>query len=143
MPTDLAAVFNHIDSQRAIYVDRLLDYVRHPSISAHNVGIQEVADLLIRMLTELGLDARAVPTAGHPMVLARWDGAPGQPTVLLYGHYDVQPPDPVDAWTTPPFEPQVRGGRVYARGVADNKAQSPHRPKNGQLAERIGNALRG
>ncbi len=123
MPSDLAAVFSHIDTQRGAYVDRLLDYVRHPSISAHNVGIQEVADLLIRMLTELGLDARAMPTAGHPMVLARWDEAPDLPTVLLYGHYDVQPPDPVEAWTTPPFEPQVRDGRVYARGVADNKGQ--------------------
>ena len=123
MPSDLAAIFNHIDSQRSAHIDRLLDYVRHPSISAHGIGVQEVADLLVQMLTDLGLDTRAVPTAGHPMVLARWDGAPGQPTVLLYGHYDVQPPDPVEAWTTPPFEPQVRDGRVYARGVADNKGQ--------------------
>ena len=123
MPSDLAAIFSYIESQRPSYVDRLLDYVRHPSISAHDVGIQEVADLLVRMLTDLGLDARIVPTVGHPMVLARWNGVPDRPTVLLYGHYDVQPPDPLEAWTTPPFEPQVRDGRVFARGVADNKGQ--------------------
>ena len=123
MPSDLAAVFSHIDRQRDAYVDRLLDYLRHPSISAHNLGIAEVAALLAEMLSTLGMDAKIMPTAGHPMVLARWDEAPDLPTVLLYGHYDVQPPDPLEAWTTPPFEPQVCDGRVYARGVADNKGQ--------------------
>lgn len=123
MPSDLAAVLAHIDGQRDAYVARLLDYVRHPSISAHDVGIGEVAAILVDMLNGLGLQARAVPSEGHPMVVARWDGAPGKPTVLLYGHYDVQPPDPLELWTSPPFEPQIRDGRVYARGVADNKGQ--------------------
>jgi acetylornithine deacetylase/succinyl-diaminopimelate desuccinylase-like protein len=121
--TDLAALFRHIDEQRDAYVGRLIDYLRHPSISAHNIGIQEVAEILRRMLTEIGLDTTIVPTDGHPMVVARWHKAPGRPTVLLYGHYDVQPPDPLEAWTTPPFEPAIRDGRIYARGVADNKGQ--------------------
>ena len=125
MPSDLAAVFRSIDDQRTTSVDRLLDYLRHPSISAENIGIQEVADLLVSMLTGLGLATTLVPTSGHPMVVARWEKAPDKPTVLLYGHYDVQPPDPVDAWTTPPFEPTIRDGRIYARGVADNKGQQP------------------
>jgi acetylornithine deacetylase/succinyl-diaminopimelate desuccinylase-like protein len=121
--SDLAAVLDHIDGRQAEYVDRLLDYVAHPSISAHGVGIAEAADLLVRMLSAIGLETRLGATARHPMVLARWTKAPGRPTVLLYGHYDVQPPDPVEAWTTPPFEPAIRDGRVYARGVADNKGQ--------------------
>lgn len=75
------------------------------------------------MLTEIGLETRLVPTTGHPMVVARWEKAPGKPTVLLYGHYDVQPPDPLDKWVSPPFEPTIRDGRLYARGVGDNKGQ--------------------
>ena len=119
----LAAVFTHIDTQRDSFVARLIDYVRHPSISAHNVGIREVAEILVGMLTGLGLDTRLIPTAGHPMVVARWLQAQGAPTVLLYGHYDVQPPDPLDLWISPPFEPTIRDGRIFARGVADNKGQ--------------------
>ena len=120
---ELAALFTHINAERDRFVGRLIDYVRHPSISAHNIGISEVAELLRRMLTELGLETRLVPTAGHPMVVARWLEAEGAPTVLLYGHYDVQPPDPLELWISPPFEPTIRDGRIFARGIADNKGQ--------------------
>jgi acetylornithine deacetylase/succinyl-diaminopimelate desuccinylase-like protein len=123
MHSELASVFDHVDRERDKSVLRLLDYLRHPSISAHNTGIQDVADRLVVMLTAMGLETTTMPTAGHPMVVARWSGAPGRPTVLLYGHYDVQPPDPLEAWTTPPFEPTIRDGRIFARGVADNKGQ--------------------
>jgi acetylornithine deacetylase/succinyl-diaminopimelate desuccinylase-like protein len=119
----LTDIYTHIDSQRERFVARLIDYVRHPSISAHNHGIREVADILVNMLTGLGLDTRLIHTAGHPMVVARWLQAPGAPTVLLYGHYDVQPPDPLDLWISPPFEPTIRDGRIFARGIADNKGQ--------------------
>jgi len=119
----LSDVFAHIDTQRESFLHRLIDYVRHPSISAHNIGIKEVADILIDMLGKLGADTRLVPTKGHPMVVARWLEAKGAPTVLLYGHYDVQPPDPLDLWISPPFEPTIRDGRIFARGVADNKGQ--------------------
>ncbi|MGH9612485.1 MAG: M20/M25/M40 family metallo-hydrolase, partial [Bryobacteraceae bacterium] len=64
-----------------------------------------------------------IPTAGHPLVYADWLHAAGKPTVLCYGHYDVQPPDPLDLWTTPPFEPAIRDGSLYARGSADDKGQ--------------------
>ena len=123
MHSELASVFDHVDRERDKSVLRLLDYLRHPSISAHNIGIQDVADRLVVMLTAMGLETTTMPTAGHPMVVARWSGAPGRPTVLLYGHYDVQPPDPLEAWTTPPYEPTIRDGRIFARGVADNKGQ--------------------
>ncbi|MBX3082590.1 MAG: M20/M25/M40 family metallo-hydrolase [Anaerolineae bacterium] len=120
---DLTAVFAHIDRQRESFIRRLIDYVRHPSISAYGQGIEEVAALLIDHLTALGFDARAIPTAGFPMVLGKRIEAPDALTVLLYGHYDVQPPDPLEAWLSPPFEPTIRDGRLYARGVGDNKGQ--------------------
>ncbi|AMJ63366.1 M20/M25/M40 family metallo-hydrolase [Bosea sp. PAMC 26642] len=123
MNRDLASVFSYIDQERDRSVNRLLDYLRYPSISAQNIGIADVADRLVSMLTAVGLETRAMKTAGHPIVSARWTGASNRPTVLLYGHYDVQPPEPLDAWTTPPFEPAIRAGRIYARGVADNKGQ--------------------
>ena len=119
----LDRVFAHIAANRESFIERVMDYVRHPSISAQNIGIAEVAALLVRMLRDLGLEAEAVPTVNHPMVLARWEKKPGAPTVLLYGHYDVQPPDPLDAWVSPPFEPTIRDGRIYARGIGDNKGQ--------------------
>lgn len=119
----LTPVLDHIEANRPVFLDRLIDYLRHPSISAENLGIAEVANLLREMLTGIGLETSLVATAGHPMVVARWEKAPGKPTVLLYGHYDVQPADPLDKWLSPPFEPTVRDGRLYARGVGDNKGQ--------------------
>jgi len=120
---ELDAVLAHIDARRDDYVRRLTAYLRHPSISALDIGIREVADLLVGMLSDLGMQAEAVPTSGHPMVLGRRNDVPGAPTVLLYGHYDVQPPDPLDAWVSPPFEPTIRDGRLYARGAGHNKGQ--------------------
>jgi len=120
---DLSDVFAHIEANRQPFIERLIDYVRRPSISAHGQGIAEVAQFLVEQLTTLGLQAEAVPTAGWPMVLARREDQPGKPTVMFYGHYDVQPPDPLEAWISPPFEPTIRNGRLYARGVGDNKGQ--------------------
>ena len=121
--SDLSDVFAYVDANRAAFIDRLIDYVRRPSISAHGLGMGEVAEFLVELLGRLGLDARIMPTAGWPMVLGRSADIPGAPTVLLYGHYDVQPPDPLDAWVSPPFEPTIRDGRLYARGAGDNKGQ--------------------
>ncbi|MER8963682.1 M20/M25/M40 family metallo-hydrolase [Mesorhizobium sp. M0701] len=119
----LNAVFEYIDGNRAKSLGRLKEYLRHPSISAENIGVDEVSDLLVEMLTEIGLETSLMPTAGHPMVVARWQKAAGKPTLLLYGHYDVQPADPIEKWLSPPFEPTIRDGRIYARGVGDNKGQ--------------------
>ncbi len=125
---DLTDVFAHIDRQRDAFISRLIDYVRHPSISAYGQGIEEVAALLVDHLTALGFATRLVPTAGFPMVFGKRIEAPDALTVLLYGHYDVQPADPVDLWTSPPFEPILgtnKKGRpcIYARGAADDKGQ--------------------
>jgi len=119
----LSPVFDYIAARDDDYVARLIEYVRNPSISAHNVGIREVAGLLVDMLGGLGLAVELVETKGHPFVLARYEVDPAKPTVLLYGHYDVQPPDPLELWESPPFEPTIRNGRIYARGVGDNKGQ--------------------
>lgn len=119
----LSPVFDYIGGRHDDYVARLIDYVRNPSISAHNIGIKEVSELLVNMLGELGMEVEAIPTKGHPFVLARYTVDATKPTVLLYGHYDVQPPDPLDLWESPPFEPTIRNGRIYARGVGDNKGQ--------------------
>lgn len=123
MNAKLANVFEHIAANEQTFIDRLMAYVRHPSISAHNMGIREVGNMLVAMLNDMGMNGRAIETAGHPMILGRRNDAPGKPTVLLYGHYDVQPPDPLDQWHSPPFEPTIRNGRIYARGIGDNKGQ--------------------
>lgn len=120
---ELSKVFEHIDANRDKFVSRLIDYLRYPSISAENIGMNDVAELLVSMMSRVGLEARRITTSGHPMVMGRWEHALGAPTVLLYGHYDVQPPDPLEAWTSPPFEPTVRDGRIYARGAGDSKSQ--------------------
>ncbi len=119
----LAAVLQTAERRRDEDLADLLRLVAQPSISAQNVGVRECADLEAGLLRQAGLSTREIETAGHPMVYGEWLGAPGKPTILFYGHYDVQPPDPLDLWTTPPFEPAIRDGRIYARGVADNKAQ--------------------
>ncbi len=120
---ELSDVFQYIDARRDEYLARLIDYVRRPSISAHGLGIAETADYIAAVLDGLGMGAQVLPTAGWPMVYAERLDAPGAPTVLLYGHYDVQPPEPLEAWISPPFEPTVRDGRLYGRGVGDNKGQ--------------------
>ena len=104
----------------------LYDFLRIPSVSAkaeHARDTRDAASWLAGRLTAAGLHAQVMETAGHPIVLAEWRGAEGAPTVLVYGHYDVQPPEPLDEWTSPPFEPTERNGRIYARGSADDKGQ--------------------
>ena len=116
-------IFETIDQNRDGFIARLADYLRQPSISAHGIGMGEVADTLLDWLGRLGFESGLMPTPGWPMVLGRRLDQPGKPTVLLYGHYDVQPPDPLEAWLSPPFEPTIRDGRIYARGAGDNKGQ--------------------
>jgi acetylornithine deacetylase/succinyl-diaminopimelate desuccinylase-like protein len=107
--------------------DELFDFLRIPSVSArseHDADTARAAEWTADSLRAAGLEASVHSTAGHPVVLGEWRGAPaGAPTVLVYGHYDVQPAEPLDLWTSPPFEPTVRDGRVYARGSVDDKGQ--------------------
>ncbi|MBA2468024.1 MAG: M20/M25/M40 family metallo-hydrolase [Chloroflexia bacterium] len=127
MPTgttpDFSNVLATIDAQRDETLADLLRLIAQPSISAQDIGVRECAALELELLQKAGLEPRLLETSGHPMVYAEWLNVPGKPTVLFYGHYDVQPSDPLDLWYSPPFEPEIRDGRIYGRGVADNKAQ--------------------
>jgi len=104
----------------------LLKFLRFQTISTqteHAEDLRQCAGWLSNLLQSIGLHSEVIPTAGQPVVLARTSHDPARRTVLIYGHYDVQPPDPLDQWETPPFEPNVRDGRIYARGSTDNKGQ--------------------
>jgi acetylornithine deacetylase/succinyl-diaminopimelate desuccinylase-like protein len=105
----------------------LFDFLRIPSVSAkseHDPDTRRAASWLAEQMRRAGLEAQILETPKHPVVLGEWRGAGrGAPTVLIYGHYDVQPAEPLDEWTSPPFEPEVRNGRVFARGSADDKGQ--------------------
>lgn len=111
----------------ARFRSELDDFLRIPSVSAkaeHDGDTRRTAEWLQGRLSDAGLDAEVIETDRHPVVLGEWRGAgPDAPTVLVYGHYDVQPPEPLDEWTSPPFEPTERDGRIYARGSADDKGQ--------------------
>lgn len=122
MPT-LTDIFAYVDAHRDESISRLLEYVSRPSISAHGIGIGETAEWLTAYLRKLGFETEAYPTKGWPMIVGRHHHKPGKPTILFYGHYDVQPPDPLEAWVSPPFEPTIRDGRIYGRGAGDNKGQ--------------------
>lgn len=105
-------------------VEKLKEFVRHASISADpsaKEGMKGAREFVAGLLTSIGFSTEIVPTALHPIILAQRGGQPEWPHVIIYGHYDVQPADPLDLWQTSPFDPQVRGHRIYGRGTADNK----------------------
>jgi acetylornithine deacetylase/succinyl-diaminopimelate desuccinylase-like protein len=105
-------------------VEKLKEYVRHASVSADpkfKDGIAGAQQFLLALFREIGFTAEAVPTAQHAVIVAKRGGDPKWPHVIIYGHYDVQPPDPLNKWDTPPFEPTVKGDLIFGRGTADNK----------------------
>jgi len=119
---------NYYEQHHQDYLEGLKAFLRIPSVSTlpeHKPDIQRAAEFVRNELTKAGLaNAQLIEGEGNPLVYAEWLGAPGKPTVLLYGHYDVQPPDPLDEWVTPPFEPAIRNDNIYARGSADDKGQT-------------------
>ncbi|HEX8906127.1 MAG TPA: dipeptidase [Longimicrobiaceae bacterium] len=121
------SVTEYLQGHRDQSVAELNELLRIPSISAkseHRGDTAAAAEWLASRMRAVGLTTvEVVPTAGHPVVLGEWHGAEGAPTLLVYGHYDVQPPEPLDEWLTPPFEPTVRDGKLFARGSVDDKGQ--------------------
>lgn len=124
IPADLDT---YLDRNQSRIRDELFDFLRIPSVSArseHRNDMRRAAEWLADSMTRIGVEARIFETPGHPIVVGEWRKAgPGRPTVLVYGHYDVQPVEPLDLWTSPPFEPTVRDGKLFARGSVDDKGQ--------------------
>jgi acetylornithine deacetylase/succinyl-diaminopimelate desuccinylase-like protein len=119
---------NYYELHHDEYLEGLKTFLRIPSISTlseHKPDIRRAAEFVRAELERAGLQhAELIEGPGNPLVYGEWTGAPGKPTLLLYGHYDVQPPDPLEEWKTPPFEPDIRDGNIYARGSADDKGQT-------------------
>ncbi len=119
----LTEILANIDAARDSSLEELFRLLRQPSISATGEGMGACAELLANLMEEAGVAARILPTGGHPVVFGD-SGRPEAPfTLLIYGHYDVQPPEPLEPWLSPPFAPEIRQGRIYGRGTADNKGQ--------------------
>jgi acetylornithine deacetylase/succinyl-diaminopimelate desuccinylase-like protein len=118
---------NYYQENQAAFLDGLKAFLRIPSISTlseHKPDIRRAAEFVLSELRTAGLSGELIEGQGNPLVYAEWTGAPGKATLLLYGHYDVQPPEPLDEWKSPPFEPQVRGKDIFARGASDDKGQT-------------------
>src|SRR6187549_3239647 len=138
-------VIDFINTHRDRYVEELKTYLAIPSISAlpqHAADVRRTAEWSAEEMRRIGLqNVRLIETPGFPVVYGDWLGAEGAPTILFYGHYDVQPVDPLDLWESPPFEATVRDGEIYARGSADDKGQvfmhfkaiEAHLKQNGRL----------
>ncbi len=138
-------VIDFINTNRDRFLNELVQYLAIPSVSSlpeHRDDMRRCAEWTAGQLRDIGLqNVHLAETPGHPVVYGEWLGAPGATTMLIYGHYDVQPVDPVDQWTTPPFEATVRDGDLYARGAADDKGQvfmhikalEAHMKQNGRL----------
>jgi acetylornithine deacetylase/succinyl-diaminopimelate desuccinylase-like protein len=120
-------VLDYIHANRDRFIAELKDYLAIPSISAlpeHQDDVRKCAEWTADEMRRIGLqNVRLMETPGHPIVYGDWLGSPGAPTILFYGHYDVQPVDPVELWESPPFEATIRDGEIYARGAADDKGQ--------------------
>ena len=120
-----SAIEAYLNAEMPRHIEILKAFAAIPSVStdpAFETGIGAGSHFVAARLQEAGLsEVKVHPTPGHPVVTAAWRGAPGRPTVLVYGHYDVQPPDPLPDWHSPPFTPEIRDNRLYARGAADDK----------------------
>ncbi len=112
---------SHIDKNLEKHLEELKRYVAQPSISAQNLGLKECAAMVKEMLEKRGFTAEIMATDGAPVVFAERKGKSDK-TLLIYNHYDVQPPEPLELWESPPFEPEIRGGKMYGRGVSDDKS---------------------
>ncbi len=120
-------VINYIENNKNRYIDELKEFLKIPSISTlveNKSDMQTAAKFVADKLHEAGLNKIEIfQTEGHPLIYGEWLGAPGKPTVLIYGHYDVQPVDPIDLWSSPPFDPTIVGDNIFARGATDDKGQ--------------------
>lgn len=127
MSADSKDVLARVEREKDGYLEELLEYLRIPSVSTdpeHKDDVRRCSEFVVDQLKAAGLDAESIETDGNPLVFAEWNGAEGKPTILFYGHYDVQPADPIEEWDSPPFEPTIKGDLLVARGSTDDKGQS-------------------
>jgi len=127
----MQAVLDYLQQNESRFIEELCEYVRFPSVSAqpqHKADLQACAEWLVNHCQKLGLETKLYPTAGNPVVLAKTPRSTARnghrPRFVVYGHYDVQPPEPFELWTSPPFEPRIEGRSLFARGATDNKGQN-------------------
>ncbi len=124
--TDMAAIDAWVDDHKPRLLTELMGFLRAPSVSTdpgYAAGLERAGAILLERLQRIGLrNVQALQEGGHRAIYGEWLDAPGAPTILVYGHYDVQPPDPLELWETPPFEPTIRDGKLYARGASDDKS---------------------
>ncbi|MCP4082168.1 MAG: dipeptidase [Planctomycetaceae bacterium] len=126
MPQSTAEIQNYLDENAERFQNELCDWLRLASVSTDSKfagDVRAAADWLLTRFQNLGFESQIIETVGHPIVYAETPPVADAPVVLVYGHYDVQPPDPLDLWDAPPFEPTIRNGNVYARGATDDKGQ--------------------
>ena len=120
-------ISQYIDKNKNNYINELKEFLKIPSIStdpAHKKDIKKCAHFVKTKLQDAGLNnVKVIKTEGHPLIYGEWLKAKGKPTVLIYGHYDVQPVDPIELWDTPPFEPTIKSNKIFARGATDDKGQ--------------------
>ncbi len=120
-------VLSYLDTNKDRYLKELTEFLSIPSVSSqstHNSDTRRCAEWVASQMRTIGMqNVKIYETPGHPIVCSEWMGAPGKPTILFYGHYDVQPVDPLNLWTSPPFQASIRGGDLFARGSADDKGQ--------------------
>jgi acetylornithine deacetylase/succinyl-diaminopimelate desuccinylase-like protein len=118
--TDFAAIDGYLDQHLDASVAELVRYAAQPSVAAQNLGMEECAGLVVEMLRSRGFAVETLPSGGFPVIVAEREGSSDR-TLLIYNHYDVQPAEPLDLWTSPPFAPALRDGRLFGRGVSDDK----------------------
>src|SRR5687768_15225319 len=117
-------VLKYLDTQKPQFEADLCELLRIPSVAAdskYHPDVKRAAAWVAQQFQSLGLKTELIETIGQPLIYAESPAVPGAPTVLVYGHYDVQPADPLGEWISPPFEPTVRNGNIYARGATDDK----------------------
>src|SRR6476469_8202609 len=122
----MQAVLDYLKKNQQRFVRELCEYVRFPSVSAqpqHKKDLHACAEWVVKHAREMGLEARLCPTEGNPIVIAKTSRHSSRPHFLIYGHYDVQPPEPFELWKSPPFEPRLKGNVLFGRGASDNKGQ--------------------
>ena len=122
---DLKQVYDYIEAHEEQYVNELIPLIQHKSVSMTHEGLQECAEFLSRQMEDAGIPNRLYPLpSGHPVIVGEVKAeVENAPTLLIYGHYDVMPEGPLEMWDSDPYDPQMRGGRLYGRGVSDNKGQ--------------------